>query len=38
MRIGACIGVKEISWLEQADYDYAELRAIGVLAPDAADE
>lgn len=38
MRLGVCIGIKEISLLEQAGYDYAELKAIEVLAPDTVDE
>ncbi len=38
MRLGVCIDIKDISLLEQVSYDYAELRAAEVLAPDAVDE
>jgi len=38
MRLGVCTGIREISKVEKAGYDYVELSATEVLAPDVVDE
>lgn len=38
MRLGVCIDIREISLLEQAGYDYAELKAVETLASERVDE